>query len=243
MTGIVQDWKELKTGLDSIPEAAAAGWKETSWDRWLSYAMPDAEERRRLMVEFGHVAIRNPDGCRLILLHGTRGSGAAEFLHIVTSALGEYAGQIPSEIITQGDTIPYEHRLDILYQVRKRRLLYITDPPVPATFDHGRVYYMLGSGRMLARQIPSMGVDATGYLSLSKQFSIAMVTRLKSKRIFSDHRITDFLFTGYNKEKLCRTRVVNAFLRPTNQKCVDAWLADGARQWVAANLTQDVTQA
>ena len=239
-----KEWKGcVNVHIKGVPESAARGWQETKWDQWLSCAMPEPGNRRRLMMEFGHAAIGSPDGIRLIRLNGTRGSGAAEFLHIVTEALGGYSYQIPAEIIIKGDTIPYEHRLDILYQVCDYCLLYITAPPHPTEIDYERLEYMLDPGRLLVRKKPVSGIEAGKYQVFLKNFSIAMVTQAKRRLPpTNDSRVTDFYFTGYNTKNLCHKRMVRGLLHRTNQKSVDAWLADGARQWMAENPEEDSEQ-
>ncbi len=245
--GIVYDpqkeWQGcISVHIEGVPKSAAKGWKGTRWDQWLSCAMPDPEDRRRLMMEFGHAAIGSLDGSRLILLNGTRGSGAAEFLHIVTEAL-RYSYQIPAEIIMTGDTIPYEHRLDILYQASSYGLLYIPALPHPAEIDRGRLEYMLDPGRLLVRKKPAGGIEESEYNLFLKHFSIAMVNRSEYRLTpTDDDRITDFFFAGHSTKNLCHKRMVRGLLHPTNQKSVDAWLADGALQWMAENPEEDSEQ-
>jgi P4 family phage/plasmid primase-like protien len=211
------------TGVQYIPDAT-----HHDWDQALR-AVPDLATRAYLQRYYGSAGTGETDrDAPVLFLKGLGANGKSTLIGGIVRAYGDYAVQIPDQLLTGEDRHPASWM-----PLKGARLAYIEELPEDHTLPVARIKKLAATPEITAR---GMGKE---YVTWTATHLLTVSTNYLPRVNETDHGtwrrlvLVDFpeRFTGHEADPQLKRRLNNQKQR----EAVLAWLIQGARTWYAGD--------
>ena len=216
---------------------ASTDYHGSLWEKTLIQIIPDADTRETFQRFAGYCLSGDVSEEKFIIAYGEGGKGKGTLLETITAAMGDYATQIPVEVILKGKTGNGEAPAAQLLNLRGKRLALCSESGLGRSMDEAKIKWLTGGDTLTAR-----GMYAKKPTSWKPSHKIIIQSN------YLPH-IADAMDTGIQRRlqilpfhadiDRADTTLKGRLCQPEELRHVMSWLLEGYRKWQSAGLCDE----
>ncbi len=217
--------------------SASTDYHGSLWEKTLIEIIPDADTRETFQRFAGYCLSGDISEEKFIIAYGEGGKGKGTLLETISAAMGDYATQIPVEVILKGKTGNGEAPAAQLLNLRGKRLALCSESGLGRSMDEAKIKWLTGGDTLTAR-----GMYAKKPTSWKPTHKIIIQSN------YLPH-IADAMDTGIQRRlqilpfhadiDRADTTLKGRLCQPEELRHVMAWLLEGYRKWQSAGLCDE----
>ena len=217
--------------------SASTDYHGSLWEKTLIEIIPDADTRETFQRFAGYCLSGDISEEKFIIAYGEGGKGKGTLLETISAAMGDYATQIPVEVILKGKTGNGEAPAAQLLNLRGKRLALCSESGLGRSMDEAKIKWLTGGDTLTAR-----GMYAKKPTSWKPTHKIIIQSN------YLPH-IADAMDTGIQRRlqilpfhadiDRADTTLKGRLCQPEELCHVMSWLLEGYRKWQSAGLCDE----
>lgn len=141
-----EDYITMITGC-----SASSNYHGSLWEKTLNEIIPNADTREYFQRFCGYCLSGSTRAEKFIIAYGSGGKGKGTLLETIAAALGDYAIQIPVEILLKGKTSNGETPAAQLLSFKGKRLVLFSESGLGRKLDEAKIKWLTGGDTLNAR--------------------------------------------------------------------------------------------
>ena len=216
---------------------ASTDYHGSLWEKTLIQIIPDADTRETFQRFAGYCLSGDISEEKFFVAYGQGGKGKGTLLETISAAMGDYATQIPVEVILKGKTGNGEAPAAQLLNLRGKRLALCSESGLGRSMDEAKIKWLTGGDTLTAR-----GMYAKKPTSWKPTHKIIIQSN------YLPH-IADAMDTGIQRRlqilpfhadiDRADTTLKGRLCQPEELRHVMSWLLEGYRKWQSAGLCDE----
>lgn len=214
--------------------AASATYEGSLWEKTLNEVLPDAGTRQYFQRFCGYCLSGDVSEEKFLIAYGEGGAGKGTLLESITAAMGDYATQIPVDLLLQSKANTGEGPAAQLLNLRGMRLALCSESGLGRRLNEAKIKWITGGDTLTARGMyakkPSHWLPSHKVIIQSNympQIADAMDTGIRRRLVIIPFRASGFTVIPKLKAQL---------KAPEELPAVMAWLLEGYWLWQREGL-------
>lgn len=220
-----------RVGVSYDPDAVAP-----RWNKYLSEALPDPEQRRYIQRAIGMTILARMDDAAFFVLHGLTGCGKSQFVNVMRAVLGEYAEEAPPSTFQASKFGGGSGPGDDLHTLRGVRFASVSETEEGEVLKEALLKRVTGDDPVKSRALYQ------GFVSWKPQFTVWMMTNHKPKLSSTDgaiwRRVKPIHFPSNFSESPTRELGLSKKIIATELSGVFNWVLEGVREYLRIGLAE-----
>ena len=214
-----------------------ANYHGSLWEKILTEVLPDADTREYFQRYCGYCMSGDVSEEKFIIAYGGGGKGKGTLLETIAAAMGDYATQIPIEVLLKSKTGNGEAPAAQLLSIRGKRLVLCSESGLGRKLDEAKIKWLTGGDTLTARAM---------YAKNPTTWQPTHKIIIQSNYL---PHISDATDTGIQRRLIIipfkadiaeRDTTLKGRLRqPEELQHVLTWLLEGFQKWQSAGLCEE----
>ena len=217
--------------------AAGCTYHGSLWEKTLNEVLPDAGTQQYFQRFCGYCLNGDVSEEKFIIAYGEGGAGKGTLLEAIAAAMGDYATQIPVDLLLQSKAGTGEAPAAQLLSLRGKRMALCSESGLGRRLNEAKIKWITGGDTLTARGLYAR--KPTNWLPTHKviiqsnympQIADAMDSGIRRRLVIIPFRASGFTVNPRLKAQL---------KAPDELQNVLAWLIDGHQKWRLFGLGEE----
>lgn len=207
------------------------------WDKYLTEALPDLEQRKYIQRAVGMTILAKMDDAAFFVLHGLTGCGKSQFVNVMRAVLGEYAAEAaPSTFQASRFGNAGNGPTDDIHSLRGVRFASVSETEEGEVLKEALLKRVTGGDELTSRTLHQRNT------TWKPQFTVWMMTNHKPKLSSTDgaiwRRVKPIHFPMNFSESTSRELGLSKKIVSTELSGVFNWVLEGVREYLRIGLAE-----
>ena len=215
---------------------ASADYHGSLWDQTLIDVIPDAMTREYLQRYCGYCLSGDVSEELFLVAYGEGGKGKGTVFETIAAAMGDYATQIPVEVILKGKTGNGEAPAAQLLNLRGKRLVLCSESGLGRSMDEAKIKWLTGGDTLTARGVFAKKPTSwkpTHKIIIQSNY-LPQISDAKDSGLDRRYEIIPFHADIAERDTTLKQRLRS----PEELQHVMAWLLEGYKKWQSGGLAE-----